>query len=122
MGRFETLPCVQAQIDWGECGTIDVGGAREKKLTASNSQVDGLSIPADNSASPRWSRHYLESCLLIRPKETLRCKDGWDFVFSGYDRICLHCQCSMPEGVSTRRINQLYADSLSTLVARHKQA
>jgi transposase len=28
--RFETLPGQQAQIDWGECGTIDVGGERRK--------------------------------------------------------------------------------------------
>ena len=29
--RFETLPGLQAQIDWGECGTITVGG-RSRKL------------------------------------------------------------------------------------------
>jgi hypothetical protein len=28
--RFETLPGHQAQIDWGECGTIEVGGERRK--------------------------------------------------------------------------------------------
>ncbi len=28
--RFETLPGQQAQIDWGECGTISVGGERKK--------------------------------------------------------------------------------------------
>ena len=28
--RFETLPGRQAQIDWGECGTIEVGGERRK--------------------------------------------------------------------------------------------
>ena len=28
--RFETLPGQQAQIDWGECGTIEVGGERKK--------------------------------------------------------------------------------------------
>lgn len=28
--RFETLPGRQAQIDWGECGTIAVGGERRK--------------------------------------------------------------------------------------------
>jgi transposase len=28
--RFETLPGQQAQIDWGECGTIQVGGERKK--------------------------------------------------------------------------------------------
>ncbi len=28
--RFETLPGQQAQIDWGECGTIEVGGERRK--------------------------------------------------------------------------------------------
>ena len=27
--RFETLPGQQAQIDWGECGTLDVGGERK---------------------------------------------------------------------------------------------
>lgn len=27
--RFETLPGQQAQIDWGECGTVDVGGERK---------------------------------------------------------------------------------------------
>ena len=27
--RFETLPGQQAQIDWGECGTITVGGERK---------------------------------------------------------------------------------------------
>jgi transposase len=27
--RFETLPGQQAQIDWGECGTIEVGGERK---------------------------------------------------------------------------------------------
>lgn len=28
--RFETLPGQQAQIDWGECGTIELGGERRK--------------------------------------------------------------------------------------------
>lgn len=28
--RFETLPGQQAQIDWGECGTIEVDGERRK--------------------------------------------------------------------------------------------
>ena len=28
--RFETLPGKQAQMDWGECGTIEVGGERRK--------------------------------------------------------------------------------------------
>lgn len=28
--RFETMPGRQAQIDWGECGTIEVGGERKK--------------------------------------------------------------------------------------------
>jgi transposase len=28
--RFETLPGRQAQIDWGECGTIEIGGERKK--------------------------------------------------------------------------------------------
>ena len=28
--RFETLPGQQAQIDWGECGTIEVGGERKR--------------------------------------------------------------------------------------------
>jgi len=28
--RFETRPGRQAQIDWGECGTIMVGGERKK--------------------------------------------------------------------------------------------
>lgn len=28
--RFETLPGRQAQLDWGECGTIDVDGERKK--------------------------------------------------------------------------------------------
>jgi len=28
--RFETLPGEQAQMDWGECGTIEVGGERRK--------------------------------------------------------------------------------------------
>jgi len=28
--RFETLPGQQAQIDWGECGTITTGGERRK--------------------------------------------------------------------------------------------
>lgn len=28
--RFETVPGQQAQIDWGECGTIQVGGERRK--------------------------------------------------------------------------------------------
>jgi len=28
--RFETLPGHQAQIDWGECGTIELGGERRK--------------------------------------------------------------------------------------------
>jgi len=28
--RFETIPGRQAQIDWGECGTIDVDGERKK--------------------------------------------------------------------------------------------
>jgi len=28
--RFETLPGQQAQIDWGECGTIEVRGERKK--------------------------------------------------------------------------------------------
>ena len=28
--RFETLPGQQAQIDWGECSTIQVGGERKK--------------------------------------------------------------------------------------------
>lgn len=28
--RFETLPGQQAQMDWGECGTLEVAGARRK--------------------------------------------------------------------------------------------
>lgn len=28
--RFETMPGQQAQIDWGECGTVEVGGQRRK--------------------------------------------------------------------------------------------
>lgn len=28
--RFETVPGQQAQIDWGECGTVEVGGQRRK--------------------------------------------------------------------------------------------
>ena len=28
--RFETLPGQQAQMDWGECGTIEIGGERKK--------------------------------------------------------------------------------------------
>lgn len=28
--RFETMPGQQAQIDWGECGTVEVGGERRK--------------------------------------------------------------------------------------------
>ena len=28
--RFETVPGQQAQIDWGECGTLEVGGERRK--------------------------------------------------------------------------------------------
>jgi transposase len=28
--RFETVPGQQAQIDWGECGTVEVGGERRK--------------------------------------------------------------------------------------------
>ena len=28
--RFETVPGQQAQIDWGECGTVVVGGERRK--------------------------------------------------------------------------------------------
>src|SRR5690625_5796805 len=28
--RFETVPGQQAQIDWGECGTITVDGVRRK--------------------------------------------------------------------------------------------
>ena len=28
--RFETVPGQQAQIDWGQCGTVVVGGERRK--------------------------------------------------------------------------------------------
>ena len=28
--RFETVPGRQAQIDWGECGTVEVGGEHRK--------------------------------------------------------------------------------------------
>jgi transposase len=28
--RFETLPGQQAQVDWGECGTVPVNGARRR--------------------------------------------------------------------------------------------
>jgi transposase len=59
--RFETLPGHQAQIDWGECGTVVVDGAKRKLYVFA--LVLGYSRMLFACFTTSTKQHVLQSCL-----------------------------------------------------------
>jgi transposase len=59
--RFETVPGHQAQVDWGECGSIEVGGIRHKLYVFV--LVLGFSRMLFVRFTTSIRRHVLQGCL-----------------------------------------------------------